>query len=154
MIYIAELIQKTGITHKKEASRPLSDNCSEKEGFRLAVKRTRSGMLDVAVKSAMQEECISMTAEKKRDVRYPRPPVYHIPSGTQIQGDARPMNNQINRSYQNYDRANQRTATVNKDQAKRICYQCASPYHVIRDCPKRNFGNKINFKLNGRGPRQ
>lgn len=73
--------------------RPFSDNCSEKEGFRIAVKRTRPGMLDDAVKSAMQEECISMTANKKRDVRYPRPPVYHIPSGTQIQGDARPMNN-------------------------------------------------------------
>lgn len=84
MIYIADLVRKTGITHKKEASRPFSDNCSEKEGFRIAVKRTRPGMLDDAVKSAMQEECISMTANKKRDVRYPRPPVYHIPSGTQI----------------------------------------------------------------------
>lgn len=57
-----------------------------------------------------------MTENKKRDVRYPRTPAYNIPSGTQNQGDARPMNNQINRSYQNYDRANQRTATVNENQ--------------------------------------
>lgn len=71
-----------------------------------------------------------MTENKKRDVRYPRPRVYHIPSGTRNQGDAR--------SYQNYDRANQISANVNEDQAKRKCYQCDSPYHVIRDCPKRN----------------
>lgn len=95
-----------------------------------------------------------MIENKKRDVRYPRHLVYHIPIGTQNQGDARPMNNQINRSYQNYDRANQRTATVNEDHAKRKCYQCDSPYYVIRDCPKKNSGNKINLKLNGRGPRQ
>lgn len=122
------------------------DNCSENEDFRLAVKRTRPRTLDDAVTSAMQEECIRMTENKKRDVRYPRPPVYHIPSGTRNQGDAR--------SYQNYDRANQRSANVNEDQVKRKCYQCDSPYHVIRDCPKRNSGNKFNLKLNGRGPRQ
>ncbi|XP_065943822.1 dentin sialophosphoprotein-like [Magallana gigas] len=56
----ADRVRKTGITHKKEASRPFSDNCSEKEGFRIAVKRTRPGMLDDAVKSAMQEECINI----------------------------------------------------------------------------------------------
>lgn len=104
-------------------------------------------MLDDAVTPAVQEECIRLTENKKRDVRYPRPPVYLISSGTQNQGNARPMNNQINRSYQNYDRTNQRTATVNEDQAKRKCYQCDSSYHVIRDCPNRSSINSIKSTL-------
>lgn len=53
------------------------DNCSEYEEFRLAVKRKRPKTIDEAVTTAMQEECIRLTENRKpRDPKILKPSVY------------------------------------------------------------------------------
>ena len=110
------------------------DNCSENEDFRLAVKRTRPLSMDEAVTSAMQEECIRLTENRKfRDQRNQRPPIY------QVQGRTDEIRNQrkgfINKGQYKNTESDSQTSRATENRQQRKCYRCGSSEHLLRNCP-------------------